>query len=309
MGRTIYKLRCCWERLPDWPKPLSERSKAGAFLQIMLIIVFLLVVLVPPSCFLTLVLFKVYYVAGFLVPLIYLVVAGLLVYGRNHIGYKRFRAWKRAKQIAWIPVIIWAAGFVFLIVCWVSGVWLNITLPSTKHEFPLTGTRGLAVDSNGNILILNKFYRRVQLFDKSGIFIRSWFVYIPPGSFTFTVDHRDYLHVALHEGVSLFYNHEGKLVEKEHFPAENFDKDYKHDLLFKTTDSHDNTYEVFNRLFLTGVRKNQLSGESQVLVKNKFGLWLLSMPYPGFIFLFLTLLIIGKLDTKLEGTPWLVRTL
>lgn len=309
MGRTIYKLRCCWERLPDWPKPLSERSKAGAFLQIMLIIVFLLVVLVPPSCFLTLVLFKVYYIAGFLVPLIYLVVAGLLVYGRNHIGYKRFRAWKRAKQIAWIPVIMWAAGFVFLIVCWVSGVWLNITLPSTKHEFPLTGTRGLAVDSNGNILIYNRFYRRVQLFDNRGIFIRSWFVIGRGKVHAFTVDHRDNLHTAMSHGVSLFYNQEGKLVEKEHFPAENFDKDYKNDLLFKTTDSVGNTYEVLNRLFLTSVRKNQLSGESQVLVKNKFGLWLLSMPYPGGIFLLLTVVIIGKLDRKLAGTPWLVRTL
>jgi hypothetical protein len=204
---------------------------------------------------------------------------------------------------------MWAAGFVFSIVCWVSSVYFHIKLPYTKLEFPLTGTKGLAVDSNGNILIFNRFYRRVQLFDKKGIFIRSWFVIGRGKVHAFAVDHRDNLHMAMSHGVSLFYNQEGKLVEKEHFSAENFDKDYKHDLLFKTTDSVGNTYEVFNRLFLTGVRKNQLSGESQVLVKSKFGLWLLSMPYPGFIFLFLTLLIIGKLDRKLKGTPWLVRTL
>ena len=96
----------------------------------------------------------------------------------------------------WVILVIGGLGFSIPITCHVLSN-LNVKGVSSHIQFPLGKPRYLALDRDGNIYCFSDFYNRLQIYDKTGQFIKGWF--LPSSNFLFVDPNTETLNVITSE--------------------------------------------------------------------------------------------------------------
>lgn len=185
-----------------------------------------------------------------------------------------------------VPEVVWASVFLFAFVCWWTAA-IGNRIVSSHVRFPLAYAQGITVDNRGRIYCLSRVYNRLQVFDSEGSFLRGWFVDIPHSSYRVTTDASgEYVRVAIEKGgVNLFYDPNGGLVRKDIGTGTDFHYEFRTTRHPRARDVSGNSYEIRHSFLHPKIIKTTPDGEEIVLVSDPFGLWLATMPLPGFALL------------------------
>jgi len=173
---------------------------------------------------------------------------------------------------------------------------IDIRLFSAKVRFPLGLPAGIAVDSKERIYCVLHSYRRVQVYDNEGRFLRGWSVFVPSGGSNILIDGNNRIHVktATVDGHYAVFSSEGALLEKR-------SKDFyekKWSGFLETKDNAGNIYRIKDAWFLPKIVKISPSGEEIVIVSDPFYLWLMKAPFPTGAFILAAMAIGGTLELR-----------
>jgi hypothetical protein len=170
-----------------------------------------------------------------------------------------------------------------------------------SFEMPLGDLRGIAVDSEGNIYCGAQFYSRIQIYDIEGSFLYGKCLDSHSGAFKIKININDQLEVAKYRGDQRYiFAKDGTLLSKRSNVSNflvGFEKinDY-----YCYDENRDITYQIkpillpwpkFMPFFGSYVIKKDTSGKETVIIKTPFYKWLFMGPFPGFLFIFIGLLI------------------
>lgn len=169
---------------------------------------------------------------------------------------------------------------------------------SPEMEFPNSLPQGLYIDSNGNIFCGSQSYERIQMYDKYGVFIRSFSTDVGKGRgslFAFNIEN-DQLHIHVFgawlksERIDrkIVYSLDGNLVEATDMPSTEY-AGYNPNNEF--TDSFGN-YFIFKGFCFPRVIKKE-NGNSDVIINTPLYQWFFQSPFPSFAFFFIPLLILA----------------
>ncbi len=130
---------------------------------------------------------------------------------------------KNKKPKKYIVYIKAAAGFLGCMIAAVGlMLFLSVASSSAKADFtslysaaPIDGFNGLAVDSNGHILIGSAENSRIQVFSPNGEFLYGFSFPTSGGSFTFGIDHMDTIHVIVYRPDTYLQYKNGTLLSSE----------------------------------------------------------------------------------------------
>ena len=110
-------------------------------------------------------------------------------------------------------------------------------------EIPLGEIKGIIVDSNKNIYVGCGFYDRIQVYDKSGKFIKNWKISAYNGDFTINFSKDENISiVTLKNDQKTVYSKVGKKIYTKPFNSENYIKTKRNLKSFETNDN--NIYEI-----------------------------------------------------------------
>lgn len=204
--------------------------------------------------------------------------------------------WSKAKIFSNLLYVIWGGVFFFGLMCWFGSILLHIPIPTTKCLFPLSVPEKIVTDNKGQIYCISRFYNRLQVFGSRGQFLRGWFINLPAGRYNISIDPEGNVCLfAKNNRKGYKYNSSGKRIGEVGNPY--FAEKYQLEQLTKTENSLGYAYDIQNPFFLPGIVKTSDSGQESLLYRQPFGLWLVTMPIPGFVF-FMMLLITEKSISK-----------
>lgn len=194
--------------------------------------------------------------------------------------------------VVWVWVIV-LFGSAFL--CF-SLSFLGIHTVSSKIRFPLGLPGAIAVDSKGRVYCTLQWYRRLQVYDNEGQFIRGWFVSIPANFPIIEVDENDHIHVetAASKGYYAIFSSDGVLLEKR-------SKDFyekKWSGFLETKDDAGNIYRIKDAWFFPKIVKISPSGKEAVVISDPFYLWLMKAPFPTGAFILAAMAIGGIMELR-----------
>ncbi|MHC4694020.1 MAG: hypothetical protein ACYS67_14865 [Planctomycetota bacterium] len=174
----------------------------------------------------------------------------------------------------------------------------GVRLVSSTLKLPLgTSPCNITADTNGNIYYLSTFYCRLQVFDKSGHFLRGWF--IPVGNAELFTDPNGFLHVIGNGDRHLIFDIKGNLINEKLEPGL-FKKVVRQNENKVVQDAEGNMYYIQSQLPYTKIVRVTSSYEKKVVITDLNFLWPLRMPFPLFFCLFFTALIYGIKKTIKE---------
>ena len=174
--------------------------------------------------------------------------------------------------------------------CWLEAVLLHVPMPASKCLFPLSSPDKIVIDNKGQIYCVSRFYNRLQVFDPRGQFIRGWFVNLPAGKYSISID--------IEGNVCLFaknnkkgykYSSNGKQIGEMGNPY--YAENDHFEQLMKTESSLGDTYNIQNPFLFPEIIKTSESGRESLLYRQPFGLWLVTMPIPSLVFFWLLVII------------------
>lgn len=159
----------------------------------------------------------------------------------------------------------------------------GVQAASSTFQLPIGEPIRLLVDSQARVFCLDKAYRRLQIYDREGRFMRGWFV--PIGD----------LHLGPNEQTVVLvrspdecveYDLNGSVLQRasEH-PWALPSRDEKP----KAEDAEGNSYAFDSTLFSTRIVRIGPSGERTTLVKEPLHLWLIRWPFPVALYLLVPL--------------------
>lgn len=214
-----------------------------------------------------------------------------------------------ARLLMIIGFIGWFSGFILS-----SGLYRIIP---DSFEMPLGDLQGIAVDSEGNIYCGSKYYSRIQVYDIDGRFLYGRHIASAMGVFKIKINNYDQLEVATYSGDKRYiFAKDGTLLSKRSNAANflaGFDKINNY---YCYDEKRDITYRIKPILlpwpksmpFLgSHIVKKDASGKETVIIKTPFYKWLFMGPFPGFLLLFIGLLIYNIIVGK--KTKWLFWTI
>ncbi len=236
-------------------------------------------------------------VHGILIPLCFLVFVFFIIKASNSGGIQKAIYFKKASYCLAIPICFWLSIFVFGMVAaghfsetrFVGKIFQSKI--SSALRLPNSGFDHIAVDSQDRIYCYSLFYRRMQLFDKNGQFLRGWFVDIPGGSYNMVTDDKDNLAIAsLVSKTKYFFDSYGKLIKKTYF--DDYYAEFGSTWKNEPKDKLGNVYKKQTAVLFPKVVKITPEGKEIILIKEPFSLWLIRMPFPGFVFMFASFLFV-----------------
>jgi len=129
-------------------------------------------------------------------------------------------------------------------------------------ELPLVDAEGIAVDSMNNIYIGSPFYGILQIYDKTGKFIKNWEVLTYGGGFYIKILKNDTIAIYPYRAKEeILYNKEGKLLIKNKLEKCN-DINKLNNIYLSNTGER---YEVF-KWFYPKIKKDNITIISQNLL-------------------------------------------
>jgi hypothetical protein len=200
--------------------------------------------------------------------------------------------WSKAKIFSNFLYVIWVSIFLFGLLCWFGSIFLHVSMPSPKCLFPLSVPEQIVVNSKGDIYCVSRFYNRLQVFNSKGEFLRGWFINLPAGKFDISVDTKGDIYLfAKNNRKGYKYSNNGKHLEEISNPYSAGSPNLSQ--FTKTENSFGEVYSIQNQFLFPEIIKTSSSGHKTLLYRQPFGLWLVTMPIPGFI-LFMILLLLEK---------------
>ena len=155
---------------------------------------------------------------------------------------------------------------------------LGVTGVSSTIVFPLGQPHYIALDDKGNIYCFTSTYSRLQVYNRTGRFVRGWFV--PDPHFLLIDSSDDTLNIITSEDKRLVYNAKGELInileEEKGYYRKNWIKHVKSEV----SDAQGNTYTLGSTHFYTTIVRISPEGEKSTIVSDPWQLWLLRMPDP-----------------------------
>lgn len=268
-----------FDKLSNWYKSLRNKHPFIRIPTTAVCLVFILLLLGPIVSLFT---FYMYWVPGIMIPISWIVFFILAIRAFKSKGVQRHILWKKATKCFSVPAFFWIAVLSFSIACWFGSTWGEIRMVSSRPRFPLAHIQGIAVDSKGQVYCLSRMYNRIQVFNNRGEFLRGWFIDLPGGDHRILVDEQNHLLVASeNKGTCSFFNANGELIRE--VQISNFNE-FGEDSWIKTKDAFGNIYEVRSYFLWPKVVKITPLGEKSVLIKDPFGLWVITMMLPFFWF-------------------------
>ena len=278
---------------------LNRLKDKNPLILLLFLVVFLLLVVCPLACFFSFIAFYLSWIPGIAIPLCTIAFLLLFLYGFA-IKTKRQRVWKIAKNIIILPWCFWASVFIFGFLSWFFSNTVGLSMVSSKARFPLSNIRQIAVDSRGHIYCLSRTYNRIQVFDREGHFINGWFVDSGGKYYRLLIDENDNLQVATKRNATIsFFNISGEQVNQS--VISDYNKEFGLEMPTEVNDLLGDTYKIKGNELRPGVIKKIRSGEETTLIKDPFGLWIIS-PFLGllclvatsFIFLSMSIFLVKK---------------
>ena len=176
--------------------------------------------------------------------------------------------------------------FIFGFLCYVMP-FLNFNLFSEKARFPLSEIDWIGVDEKGPVYCLSLVYSRLQVFDSKGKFLKGWFVRTPAGAYRVSLSKDGNVVIGKDGRAYYIYDQFGN-----HKPLnEKYGKNLTTVLSTKSTDNQGNIYELKSALFRPRIVKIDKNGCKFTLIKDPFGLWFHTIPFPFIVFIILTAII------------------
>ncbi len=211
------------------------------------------------------------------------------------------RAWHLARNSLVVLVCFWGGALIFGIVCGVATHSAS-HIVSSKLQLPLGELQAVAVDSEGRIYCASSFYKRLQVYDDQGNFLRGWFVpYLAKYSLSLKMDSANRIHVATKVGQrrgSMIFDSQGNLFETTRNSGIFADSDKESNL--EVCDSKGNIYKIQSSVLFPRVVKIDPSGKELVLISDTLNLWLIKAGFPAFAFLMLTGIITVVISLRLK---------
>lgn len=119
---------------------------------------------------------------------------------------------KILKIVAYLFVLIGITGFV-------AGVVISSGTFKYKYELPLGDIQGFVVDDSGNVYVGLAFYGTVQVYDRSGKYLRNWKVDNDGGIFNIDLAKDQNLLISVTRGdMQILYDKYGNLLKEEKIP-------------------------------------------------------------------------------------------
>lgn len=297
MKTTLLAIKSRLKEFSLWLESLSEKPLLTQ-LAALFATVFLFVI--PLSTLIGLIAVYVSWLPGFLVfTCLFLFAASVII--ACTFKTMQQRAWQLARNSLVVLVCFWGGALIFGIVCGVATHTAS-HIVSSKLQLPLGELQAVAVDNEGRIYCASSFYKRLQVYDGQGNFLRGWFVpYLTKYSIKLKIDCADHIHAATSVGQrrgSMVFDSEGNLLETTQDSGIFGDSDAGSNL--EVRDSKDNIYKIQSSVLFPRVLKITPSGEKSVLVSDSLNLWLIKASFPVFGFLMLTGVIIVVISLKLK---------
>jgi|GEM_PF-5922369 len=143
-------------------------------------------------------------------------------------------------------------------------------------EYPVGDVKGIVVDSEDRIYLGLYDYDRIQVYDKNGVYLRSWGFSTRGGVFRIAINEFDNIYVASVRGSVLYiFDSEGRLLSKTENKGLPFYKKFGKGSERWFVDSSGNQFEVEKSFFSTKIIKNSPSGEKSIVVSSSFQQWVL----------------------------------
>lgn len=143
----------------------------------------------------------------------------------------RSSAWRASRNIFQGLPILWGGAFVFFI-AWSFSGFFNLIPAASNVEFPLSNLFAVTIDSKQQVYCAIRMYERIQVYDKDGHFLKSWFSPIPwVGNVKATrliVDENDNIHMISCGEVRYIYDPNGQLVSRETLSLEDYKEISQH---------------------------------------------------------------------------------
>ncbi len=159
-----------------------------------------------------------------------------------------------------------------------------------SDEFPLGDLEEIVVDSKGRIYTADRFYSRVQMYDRSGRFVRGWFM--SAGQSNIHLDTFDRLSVHARAELRI-YSGKGKLLStKDVGPQFQLPSDGEK---FRKRDAAGNLYQAEGVLF-PHVIKVTPGGQQKQLVSVPWSKWFWMGPLPAWLFGAVGILCLGLVE-------------
>jgi hypothetical protein len=185
-------------------------------------------------------------------------------------------------------LVVGGCGFSIPIICHVLSNF-GVEGVSSNIHFPLGKPRYLALDENGNIYCFSDLYNRLQIYDKTGQFIRGWF--LPSNNFLFVDPNDETLNVITSEDSHLVYDMYGNLINTLKEEKGYYRLNYLSYAKKEARDSQTNTYKFESVIFSTKITKISPDGKKTTVISEPLLMWLLRTPFPVFLYIIVPLLV------------------
>jgi len=206
---------------------------------------------------------------------------------------------KKLVSTSLIPAISILAGSIGLFIIAFFCESVIGPIPSTKFMLSLSNAEGIAVDNKSNIYVGSKIYSRIQVYNENGKFLRGWFAPLSKGRRHIEITDDGDVILKL-SGRMWAYDPNGNLLYEKEYAQSKFDEEFGFSKNISTKDFQDNKYEIKNPILNPRVVKISPSGKEMVVICDPFGFQLTRQPFPGFLFLIVSLLLYTWLSPKLE---------
>ncbi len=165
-----------------------------------------------------------------------------------------------------LMAIVGLGGFLSMMACEFFS-WAKIPLISSKIRLPLAPLVDMAVDKQGHVICYGSSFKRLQIFDKKGNFLRGWFIKNPHAGALLRTDPNGLIHF-INDLVYLF-DLEGKILKETKEPGL-YRRLYSTRTLYEyCEDAEGNSYNTEGGIFGTiKVIKVEPSGQEHILIKD-----------------------------------------
>jgi hypothetical protein len=180
---------------------------------------------------------------------------------------------KTSIRLCNVAIGFFVVAFLFTFFCSLVGP----SFPNLFSSFrlPLADLTGIAVDKN-SIYTISQGYGRLQVFSKTGKFVKGWFGPFSKSNFWININKNNNLSIILSNDEEYIYTTDGKLLGKSNrsidYPDENSRLGNN-----ETYDSDGNHYEL-KGFFCSKVVKFSLSGEMSTVVSDPILLCIIKVP-------------------------------
>ena len=151
-------------------------------------------------------------------------------------------------------------------------------------EFPLCSVGDIAVSRRGRMYVALNGYRRIQVYEKNGDFVRGWFLKSGAGMMQLHVTEDNKIHVAaLRQEMTYIYNEQGeKLDQKRGISDAGPGHDHQGPV---RAGRGGRRYELEWPWLYPRIVEVSPRGQRRTFISNPVYLWLLAMPFPTFLFM------------------------